>query len=170
MQILIATDGHLDPEVAADLAARLAEEGDTVTVATVIEVPRTLLTELRAFYRTPPPQAAIDEDHEYVGQPTAGTLSKQWPGDDAMIARFVADKKAKRTNPLKQALEARGLTPVVIAKESDAPAATIVGLVAEYDIELLIIGTHGRSRLEGLLGSTGTKLARLAPCSLILVR
>lgn len=170
MQILIATDGNLDPEVAADLAARLAEEGDTVTVATVIEVPRTLLTELRAFYRTPPPKAAIDEDHEYVGQPTAGTLTKQWPGDDAMIARYVADKKTKRTNPLKQALETRGLKPVVIAKESDTPATTIVELVAEHSVDLLIIGTHGRSRLEGLLGSTGTKLARLAPCSLILVR
>ena len=170
MQILIATDGNLDPEFAADLAARLAEEGDTVTVATVIEVPRTLLTELRAFYRTPPPQAAIDEDHEYVGQPTSGTLTKQWPGDDAMIARYVADKKTKRTNPLKQALEAKGLKPVIIAKESDAPASTIVGLVAEHGADILIIGTHGRSRLEGLLGSTGTKLARLAPCSLILVR
>jgi nucleotide-binding universal stress UspA family protein len=170
MQILIATDGNLDPDTAADLAARLAEKGDTVTLATVIEVPRTLLTELRAFYRTPPPKADIDEDHEYVGQPTAGTLSKQWPGDDAMIARYVADQTAKRTDPVKKALVAKGITPVVVARESDAPAATIVELVAEYDSELLIIGTHGRSRLEGLLGSTGTKLARLAPCSLILVR
>jgi len=170
MQILIATDGNLDPDTAADLAARIAEEGDTVTLATVIEVPRTLLTELRAFYRTPPPKAVIDEDHEYVGQPTAGTLSKQWPGDDAMIARYVADQTAKRTDPVKKALAAKGITPVVVARESDAPAATIVELVAEYDSELLIIGTHGRSRLEGLLGSTGTKLARLAPCSLILVR
>jgi nucleotide-binding universal stress UspA family protein len=170
MQILIATDGNLDPDAAADLAFRLAEEGDSITVATVIEVPRTLLTELREFYRTPPPTASIDEDHEYVGQPTAGTLTKQWPGDDAMLARYVADRKHKRTDPIKQALEAKGITPAVVAKESDTPAATIVGLVAEYGVDLLIIGTHGRSRLEGLLGSTGTKLARLAPCSLVLVR
>ena len=170
MQILIATDGNLDADAAADVAARLAEADDKITVATVVEVPRTLLTELRGFYRTPPPQALIDEDHEYVGQPTAGTLSKQWPGDDAMIARYVDDQKAKRTNPVKKALEARGRTPVVVARESDAPAVTIVQLVAEFGVDILIIGTHGRSRLEGLLGSTGTKLARLAPCSLILVR
>jgi nucleotide-binding universal stress UspA family protein len=170
MQIIIATDGNLDPDTAADLAARLVEEGDTVTLATVVEVPRTLLTELRGFYRTPPPMANIDEDHEYVGQPTAGTLSPNWPGDDAMIARYVDDQTSKRINATKQALQSRGITPNVVARESDAPASAVLELIAELDADLLIIGTHGRGRFEGLLGSTGTKLARLAPCSLILVR
>jgi len=128
------------------------------------------LTELRGFYRTPPPMADIDEDHEYVGQPTAGTLSKQWPGDDAMIARYVDDQTAKRTDSAKAALESRGIIAAVVTRESDAPASAILELVAEFDADLLIIGTHGRGLFEGLLGSTGTKLARLAPCSLILVR
>ncbi|MGZ8784831.1 MAG: universal stress protein [Acidimicrobiia bacterium] len=43
-------------------------------------------------------------------------------------------------------------------------------MVAEIDADVLVIGTHGRGRFEGLLGSTGTKLARLAPCTVILVR
>jgi len=170
MQIIIATDGDLNPETTAELAGRLYEEGDGVTVVTVIEVPRTLLTELRSFYRTPPPQVHIDEDHEYVGQPTGGTLSPQWPGDDAMIARYVADQKTKRTNPMKGALESRGITPVVVVEESDSPSSALLRLVEKLEADLLIIGTHGRGRFEGLLGSTGTKLARLAPCSVILVR
>lgn len=170
MQIIIATDGDLSPETTADLAGRLYEEGDVVTVVTVIEVPRTLLTELRSFYVTPPPQVHIDEDHEYVGQPTGGTLSPQWPGDDAMIARYVADQKTKRTNPMKSALESRGIRPVVVVEESDSPSSALLRLVKELKADLLIIGTHGRGRFEGLLGSTGTKLARLAPCSVILVR
>ena len=136
----------------------------------MIEVPRTLLTVLRTFFRTPPPHARIDEDQEYVGQPTAGTLSSQWPGDDAMIARYVDDQTAKRTNPVKNALEAKGISPVVVARESDTPSATILELIREADADLLVIGTHGRGRFEGLLGSTGTKLARLAPCSVILIR
>jgi len=170
MQIIIATDGGLDVEATADLAARLFEEGDTVTLVTVVEVPRTLLTDLRAFFRTPPPQTDIDEDHEYVGQPTAGTLTPSWPGDDAMIARYVDDEASKRTTSVQQALVSRGITPVVVALESDTPASKIQALVTEIGADVLIIGTHGRGRFEGLLGSTGTKLARLAPCSVILVR
>ncbi|MGZ5382732.1 MAG: universal stress protein [Acidimicrobiia bacterium] len=166
----MATDGNLDPERAADLAARFVQDGDTISLATAVEVPRTLLIDLRAFFRTPPPQAHIDEDHEYVGQPTAGTLTSNWPGDDAMIARYVDDQTTKRTKAIKQALTSRGITPVVIARESDTPATTILEMVAEIDADVLVIGTHGRGRFEGLLGSTGTKLARLAPCTVILVR
>jgi nucleotide-binding universal stress UspA family protein len=170
MQIIIATDGDLNPTKTAELAGRLFGNGDTVILTTVIEVPRTLLTELRSFYRTPPPHAVIDEDHEYVGQPTGGTLSPKWPGDDAMIARYVEDQTHKRTGPVRQVLEAAGITPTVVARESDSPAAEVLSLVRELGADLLIIGTHGRGRFEGLLGSTGTKLARLAPCSVILVR
>ena len=170
MQIIIATDGDLNPETTADISGRFYEPGDTVTLTTVIEVPRTLLTELRSFYRTPPPQAIIDEDHEYVGQPTGGTLSSNWPGDDAMIARYVDDQTSKRLNPVQQALESKGISPVVVVRESDSPSSSVLELVAELGADLLIIGTHGRGRFEGLLGSTGTKLARLAPCSVMLVR
>ena len=170
MQIIIATDGDLNPETSAEMAGRLFEAGDTVTLTTVVEVPRTLLTELRSFYRTPPPQASIDEDHEYVGQPTGGTLSSQWPGDDAMIARYVDDQTTKRLAAVRTALESRGITPVVIVRESDSPSSAVLELVGELNADVLLIGTHGRGRFEGLLGSTGTKLARLAPCSVILVR
>lgn len=170
MHVVIATDGDLNPDKTADLAARLFEDGDHVTLTTVVEVPRTLLTELRAFYRTPPPQARIDEDREYVGQPTAGTLTPQWPGDDAMIARYVDDQTTKRTDPVRLALEAKGITPNLVIRESDSPSSTVLQLIDEIDADLLVIGTHGRGRFEGLLGSTGTKLARLAPCSVVLVR
>ena len=170
MHVIIATDGGLDPDKTADLTARLVEEGDHVTIATAIEVPRALLDDLRAYYRTPPPTARIDEDHEYVGQPTAGTLSSQWPGDDAMLARYVEDQKNKRTRALDQALQAKGIKAAVVAMESDKPSSAVVGLIDQTEAGLLIIGTHGRGRFEGLLGSTGTKLARLAPCSVVLVR
>jgi len=170
MQIIIATDGNLNPDLTTEIAARIFQEGDSITLATAVEVPRTLLTDLRGFFRTPPPTADIDEDHEYVGQPTAGTLASSWPGDDAMIARYVDDQTVKRTKAVKQALAARGITPEVVARESDTPAATILELVAELEAGVLLIGTHGRGRFEGLLGSTGTKLARLAPCTVILIR
>lgn len=170
MQILIATDGDLDADKASDLAARLAEPGEAVTVVTVVEVPRTLLEDLRGFYVTPPPKVRIDEDHEYVDQPTGGTISTHWPGDDAMIARYITDQTGKRTGALRDALRRRGIEPTVVSRESDAPARTILDLVAELEADVLCIGTRGRGRFEGLLGSTGSKLARLAPCDVLLIR
>lgn len=170
MQILIATDGNLNVGKASSLAGRLAGEGDTVTVATVVEVPRTLLEDLRFFYVTPPPKVRIDEDQEYVDQPSSGTVSPHWPGDDAMIARYIADQTNKRTRALREALKKHGIEAEVVVRESDAPARTILEIVAEIEADVLCIGTHGSGRFEGLLGSTGTKLARLAPCDVILIR
>ncbi len=170
MQILIATDGTLNVDKASALAGRLAGEEDTVTVITVVEVPRNLLEDLRSFYVTPAPKVRIDEDQEYVDQPTSGTVSSHWPGDDAIIARYITDQTEKRTQQLRQALESQGIRAGVVVRESDAPARTILELVAELEADVLCIGTHGRGRFEGLLGSTGTKLTRLAPCDVILIR
>ena len=39
MQIIIATDGNLNPDLTAEIAARLFEEGDLVTVVTVMRYP-----------------------------------------------------------------------------------------------------------------------------------
>ncbi len=161
MQIIIATDGDLNPEATAELAGRLYEEGDVVTVVTVIEVPRTLLTELPVVLSNAAPQVHIDEDHEYVGQPTGGTLSPQWPGDDAMIARYVADQKTKRTNPMKGALESKGIQPVVVADESDSPSSALLRLVEDSKPISSSSAPTAGAGFEGLLSSTGTKLARL---------
>lgn len=169
MQIVIATDGGLDADQAADLAARLVEPGDSVAVATVVEVPRTLLLDLRALYVMPQSQPRIESGEEYVTQP-AGMVSAQWPGDDAMIARYVDDQTRKRTARLIDALQARGITAQVIAREGDSPTPVILALLEELEADLLCIGTHGQGRFDGLLGSTGTKLVRRSPCSVILVR
>ena len=47
MHVLVATDGKLDPNRVADFAVRLAGSDGMVTVVTVIEIPRRLLSDLR---------------------------------------------------------------------------------------------------------------------------
>ncbi len=56
MQIMIATDGNLDAEHSSRIStARLVQDGDTVSLATAVEVPRTLLTDSAGLLPQPPP-------------------------------------------------------------------------------------------------------------------
>jgi nucleotide-binding universal stress UspA family protein len=59
--------------------------------------------------------------------------------------------------------------PVVIA--SSATASTIVQYAKEMNIDLIVMGTHGRGPMAHLLmGSVAEKVVRLAPCPVLVVR
>lgn len=51
------------------------------------------------------------------------------------------------------------------------PATTILGAVDELEPDLIVMGTHGRSRLDHLLiGSVAERVVRKAPCAVLLAR
>jgi nucleotide-binding universal stress UspA family protein len=51
------------------------------------------------------------------------------------------------------------------------PAREIIDYAAEADIDLIVMGTHGRTGLERLLmGSVAEKVLRGAPCSVLVVK
>ncbi|MDY7033663.1 MAG: universal stress protein [Thermodesulfobacteriota bacterium] len=51
------------------------------------------------------------------------------------------------------------------------PADEIIRLAEEREIDLIIVGTHGRSGLSKVfLGSVAQRVARRAPCSVLCVR
>lgn len=169
MKITIATDGGLNAEKAAEMAVRLVGDG-TITVLTIVEVPRSLLADLRSVYGERP-ATTIDADAEYVGSaPPSPSLSASWPGDDAMIARYVETQTETRTGKLVAAIAALGHTASVDAREGETPVADILAACADGKADLLMVGTHGTGRFDGLLGSVSTKLARSARCSVLLVR
>ncbi|MDH3308093.1 MAG: universal stress protein [Acidimicrobiia bacterium] len=169
MKIIIATDGGLNVEKTAELAVRLVGDG-SITVLTVVEVPRSLLADLRGAYGERPPMS-IDADAEYVGSaPPAPTLAASWPGDDAMIQRYVETQTEQRTAKLVAAIGALGHTAQVVAEEGENAVADILAACRDRGADILIVGTHGRGRFEGLLGSVSTKLSRSAGCSVLLVR
>ena len=98
MKVLIATDGTMDPLAAAEAAARLAGADGEVTVFTVVEIPRRLLTDLRAVYGEPSEPAPIDQSIETAGHTTPRPhLSFDWPGDDALLNRYIDDQTTSRT-------------------------------------------------------------------------
>jgi nucleotide-binding universal stress UspA family protein len=167
MHVMIGTDGSLDPVATLAAAARLAGEDGRITVLTVVEVPRAMLDDMR--------HAAADGDNpgrdvEFrTSQPAADPITR-WVGDDVVVARYVDSQVRSRTADLVAALDSAGVAHEVVGVEGEDAARTVLEQVTEGEVDYLLIGTHGLGRFEGLLGSTSTKLARRAPCSVVLVR
>lgn len=58
-----------------------------------------------------------------------------------------------------------------VSVESGHPADEIVRVAQERDVDLIVMGTHGRTGLAHvLLGSVAEKVVRTAPCSVLVVR
>jgi nucleotide-binding universal stress UspA family protein len=58
-----------------------------------------------------------------------------------------------------------------VIETSDAPAAAIAAYAKSADIDLIVMGTHGRSAVEQLLvGSVAERVVRTAPCPVLTVR
>lgn len=169
MHVLIATDGTLDPKRATALVSKLAADGGRVSVLTVVEVPRRLLADMHA---------AASESSEKFDEVTTEFRSVRagdkppvrWIDDDEVVARYVRTKVADATDSLAAALTGAGVKHEVIGQDDEDAARAILAAVDERGVDILCIGTRGLGRFEGLLGSTSTKLARRAPCSVVLVR
>lgn len=171
MHVMIATDGSLDADRTARLAARLAGDDGRITVYTAIEVPRKLLDEMRRAVTHPTDDEKIEElsveyRHDQAGDPPV----THWVGDDAVVNRYVERHVRQRTEALAAALEPLGIPYEVVGEEGEHPARLVLEAVKANDVDVLCLGTHGLGRWEGLLGSISTKLSRLAPCPVMLVR
>ncbi len=169
MHVMIATDGTLDPERATALASRLAAGGGRVSVFTVVEVPRRLLADMHAAASEP--DGRLQEvTTEYRSTQAADPSPTRWMGDDRVVARYVSSRVADAVGPLRAALTEAGVEHEVIGEEGEDATGAILAAVAKHDVDMLCIGPCGLGRFEGLLGSTSTKLARRAPCSVVLIR
>ncbi len=171
MRVLVASDGNLAPERAAQFAARLANSDGSVRVVTAIEVPRSLLDSLRAAYEDFERATPVDADAEYVSVGAVpGRVKPSWPGDDAFIDRYVKDQTQLRLGPLAGALQRLGLSPETVGVESEDPSRAVLDQVVAFEADVLVIGSHGQGRFEGLMGSIGTKLVRRSPVPVLVCR
>ena len=87
-----------------------------------------------------------------------------------MIERYLTDKLEQRCAPIAEALEAAGVAVETNVIESEKISKTILEECSRLSADLIIIGSHGEGRFEGLLGSTGAKVARHASAPLLLIR
>ncbi len=145
-------------------------EGSAVTVLTAVEIPRRLLADLRSVYgeQSGP---AVDSDAEYVGiSPAPPHVTLDFPGDDAIIDQYLANQREERTGAMVAALKAAGMTVEVEILEGENGAKLILDYLRAKKADLVVMGTKGRGLSDGMIGSTGTKVARHAPCSVLLIR
>ena len=170
MHVMVATDGSLDAAQTAALSARLAGEDGRVTVCTVVEVPRQILNELRSAAAPDPAPAEVDVDVAYRQTQAGDAAAGSWVGDDAFVANYVNRVVATRTSALVAELEAAGASFEVLGIEGENASRSVLEAVNVHSPDVLCVGTHGAGLFEGLLGSLSTKLARLAPCSVLLIR
>ncbi len=169
MHIVVTTDGSLDPDQTAALVAPHAE-GSAVTVLTVIEIPHRLLADLRSVYGEHR-GLAVDSDAEYVGiSPKTPGVDPDFPGDDAIINQYLANQKDERTGPMAETLQQAGMEVTVEIIDGENAPRIILEYLRANQADLVVLGAKGHGRFEGMIGSTGTKVARHAPCSVLLIR
>ena len=170
MHVMIATDGSLEATKSARMAACLAGDDGKVTVLTVIEVPRGLLDDMRSAAADSAMDKAREISSEHRQTQAPDPPVSHWVGDDAVLKQYVKSKVRSRTTSLATALEATGVEFTVVGEEGENAARSVLEAAKSHNVDVLCIGTHGLGRFEGLLGSLSTKVARLAPCSVVLVR
>ena len=79
------------------------------------------------------------------------------------IARTMADRLTDE--------ERHTLRAVSVLRKSETPADEVVKYAEDEAIDLIVIGTHGRSGVAHLLmGSVAEKVVRSAPCPVLTVR
>jgi nucleotide-binding universal stress UspA family protein len=99
--------------------------------------------------------------------PTAAPKAKT----DSPVLHALASSAMSRTKPVVDALKERGIKATATWRTTESKTAnTVLAKVKDFGADLLIIGSHGRGQYEGMLGSTGTKLVRLAPASVMVIR
>lgn len=82
---------------------------------------------------------------------------------EAGISRRLADRLTEE--------QRHDVDAVQVLRKSDAPADELVKYAAEQPIDLIVIGTHGRSGVAHLLmGSVAEKVVRSSPCPVLIVR
>ena len=171
MRVLVASDGDLPVERATAMAVGLAGPDGAIKLVTAVEVPRSVLESLRSVYEQVQRAPQVDTDAEYVSASSLpAAVSPSWPGDDTFIDRYVMDQTTERLGALHTAMTAAGVAVEVAGIESEDPTHTVLDQVAAFEADVLIVGSHGRGRFEGMLGSVGTKLVRRCPISVLVCK
>jgi len=143
MKILLAVDDSQFSEAATEAVLRQARPQDTeVRVLSVREPPSFPTASGKAYY------AAIDAEI----QESANRV-------EALVAKTA------------ESLRSKGFKVTSSASDWADPKSKIIEVATEWNADLIVLGSHGRSGLSRfLMGSVSEAVARHAPCSVEIVR
>jgi len=100
-----------------------------------------------------------------------------WAWPEAAVVDFVqlqAELEGGAHNSLDRLLtseDRQQLKAVAAVRTSNSPALEIAAYAKAEDIDIILMGTHGRGMMSHLLmGSVAEKVVRIAPCPVLTVR
>jgi nucleotide-binding universal stress UspA family protein len=92
-------------------------------------------------------------------------------GDDLSLPLYDAGYKREMLACLKEVAETPDSVPADHRVVFGNPSPTIVRIADEEDLDLIVMGTHGRSGFRRLLlGSVAEAVVRSAPCPVLTIR
>jgi glycine betaine transporter len=103
----------------------------------------------------------------------ADPSSEPWAEEAFALSRgeLIAHWQERARRDLTEALPALALANAVIVAPVGSPQAEIIKYAAGHQIDLIVLGTHGRGAIgQWLLGSVAERLVRHAECSVLTVR
>jgi nucleotide-binding universal stress UspA family protein len=142
MKVLLAVDGSLYSDAAVEeVGSRQWPAGSIVRVMSVIQP-----------YVPPATEIVL-----------AGAMMEQ-------IRSQLSAEATELTSRVAASLRQRGFDAETIVREGD-PRSAIVDEAAEWNADLIVVGSHGRTGLKRwLLGSVAGSIVSHAPCSVEVVR
>jgi nucleotide-binding universal stress UspA family protein len=100
-----------------------------------------------------------------------------WAGPEAVgvdFGRIQANLEANARKSLDRAVtmeDREQLDAVTLVRSGNTPAFEIVKYAKEAEVDVIIMGTHGRGLMgHVLMGSVAEKVVRIAPCPVLTVR
>lgn len=173
MHILIATDGHLDPKKATEMVARMYRPDDIVTVLTAVEHPRQFLrsyaeatgvNEVATIAQEAGPGVLGFASGAKAAERLAPLLPHEESGEYAAeLERYFTTTARRRVDHLIDLLKAHGIIAEAAWTTTDNQTAdSILDAAKRADADVLVVGSHGKRRFDGMLGSTVHKLLRRA--------
>lgn len=127
MRILIATTGVLPAAPTAQFCRRLIGNESSVTVMTVIRVPRSFLESLDDDVR----RSFLD-------------ASDQTTSEEEKAAAYLEERGQRAVDPICAALAAEGIDSDVRFVEGDDPAEAIIQTAAQVAAEMVVMGATRR--------------------------
>lgn len=147
-RILFATDFSAHAEVAKQVAICLAQGGDKQLWALTVLEP-------------------VEEPLAMASEP-AEVSPRKWERLQAREERRLERDKERRLAKDVAEIEAAGVTVTKLVREGD-PDKEIIAATREMKADLIVMGSHSRRNLwDVVLGSTTAKVAKAAPCPVLI--
>jgi nucleotide-binding universal stress UspA family protein len=140
MHVLVATAGALSPGPVVEFARHLIGGTGSVTITTVVEVPRSFLEEIHA-----------DGWHPLRDVEKKGS-------DDEVVQQYLEERAHRLTEPIRLALDQAKIPVNILVLEGDDAAAAISKAAADLRVDVVIVGATKQIFERGAWESVSSRI------------